>query len=119
MSNPDIVAIPFSHYFELVGAYVQQQKAPKFPHEVFEMAEENAQLKFALMKMASASALEQLVEKSKRDNYMNLADALKHGRLNDDMDTIEAVERFLRRAGFGSANIDALPQNNIEPEGME
>ena len=45
---------------------------------------------------------------------MKLADTLKEGREENEPDKIKAVEKFLRKQGFGALDINEDPEDNYE-----
>lgn len=107
------VLVSGSRYLELQKAFLDKEVNNPFSDEVHSLAKENYELKKNLAKKAVAEFAEQLENKMMRDIYMALADALKHGRSNNDMDTIQAVERYLRKQGFGPSPFNQEAKSNL------
>ncbi len=65
-------------------------------------------LKIRLAKAETELVGSKLQDSHKRDLCMKLADTLKEGREEHEPDKIKAVEKFLRKQGFGSFNSDQI-----------
>jgi len=106
------IAIPFEELSKLLE---KNYVFPENKEEVIEnLAKENATLKAKIISLTSDAHLEQHATRIRQEMFMHLADILKHGRLHDDLHAFEAVEKHLRRSGFGTLDFDEKLQTDTE-----
>ena len=114
MLEKDMVMVPAEKFRELLMSSVS-------PEEIVFLKLSNEKLKKDLveLKLTLARAETELVgtkiqETYKRDLCMKLADTLKEGREEHEPDKIKAVERFLRKQGFGAFDSHQIFENSDE-----
>jgi hypothetical protein len=114
MTESTVVVIPTSQFAKLLSSHICYKGNPDLQKTVETLIQQNIQLQASLAK-AKPTFTERLINQPiTKEICMDLADTLKVGRSYENMDAIEAVERYLRRKGFGAINFDQILQSDLE-----